>query len=93
MLGLDNLRTSRAGGGVDPDLEAIDERARAETAQLDRFPEESPGYIPRFDTNGDGTVGTEELFQARRAALLDLFEPTLLYGEARTFRLGVVWEF
>jgi hypothetical protein len=94
LIGWDNLRTARvASGGVDPDVEALDQQARAETALNDDYPQESPYYVPQFDADGDGYVRTSEQYQARRAALLDLFEPTLLYGAPRTLRIGVTWTF
>jgi len=94
LLGWDNLRTARpASGGVDPDVEALDQRALAETALNDDYPQESPYYVPAFDLDGDGYLRTSEQYAARRAALLDLFEPTLLYGAPRTLRVGITWTF
>jgi len=94
LLGWDNLRTARpASGGVDPDVEALEARALAETALNDDYAQESPYYVPAFDLDGDGYLRTSEQYAARRAALLDLFEPTLLYGAPRTLRVGVTWTF
>jgi hypothetical protein len=84
-----NLVTARAGGGVMPDVAAIDARAAAETAGAMTLPRESPWYLPGFDADGDGLLSQTEQTSARRAALLDAAEPTLLYGEAFQLRLGV----
>jgi hypothetical protein len=84
-----NLVTARSGGGVVPDVEAIDTRAAAETAGGVAIPRESPWYLPGFDTDGNGVLSPAEQTAARRAALLDAAEPTLLYGEAFQLRLGI----
>lgn len=89
LLGLDNLVAARAGGGVLPDVQGLESRASQETAGAVPIPRESPFYLPTFDADGDGFLSPQEQREARRAALLDFHEPTLLYGEARQVRLGV----
>jgi len=89
LLHQDNLVVARPGGGVLPDVAAIDARAVAETARAVPLPRESPWYLPGFDANGNGMLERAEQTAARRAALLDAAEPTLFYGEAFQLRLGL----
>jgi hypothetical protein len=89
LLNQANLVTARPGGGVMPDVAAIDARAAAETAGGVPLPRESPWYLPGFDTDADGILSPLEQTGARRAALLDAAEPTLFYGEAFQLRLGL----
>jgi hypothetical protein len=89
LLNHANLETARAGGGVLPDVAALEARAVQETTGATPIPHESPLYLPGFDTNHDGFLDAGEQTAARRAALLDYYEPTLLYGEARQIRVGV----
>jgi hypothetical protein len=89
LLNRANLETAREGGGIMPDVAALDARAAEETAGATPIPRESPLYVPGFDANHDGSLDPAEQTAARRAALLDYYEPTLLYGEARQIRMGV----
>lgn len=89
LLGLDNLVAARAGGGVLPDVQGLESRAAQETSAATPIPRESPLYLPGFDVDEDGFLSALEQREARRAALLDFNEPTLLYGEARQIRVGV----
>jgi hypothetical protein len=84
-----NLVTARPGGGVLPDVGAIETRAQEETAGARPIPRESPLYVAGFDANGNGVLEPAEQTAARRAALLDAAEPTLFYGEALQLRLGI----
>ena len=84
-----NLVTARPGGGVLPDMGAIEARAAVETAGARPIPRESPWYLAGFDADGNGILEPEEQTAARRAALLDAAEPTLFYGEALQLRLGI----
>jgi hypothetical protein len=88
LLNRANLVTARAVGGVEPDVAALEARAVQETADAGPIPRESPFYLPGFDLDADGVLEPEEQTTARRAALLDFYEPTLLYGEARQIRMG-----
>lgn len=88
LLNRANLVTARAGGGVMPDVAALESRAIEETTGAAPIPRESPFYLPAFDVDADGFLGPAEQTAARRAALLDFYEPTLLYGEARQVRIG-----
>jgi hypothetical protein len=88
LLNRDNLETAREGGGVMPDVAALEARAAQETARATPIPRESPWYAPRFDGNQDGVLDAAEQTAARRAALFDYYEPTMLYGEARQIRIG-----
>jgi hypothetical protein len=89
LLNRANLVTARFQGGVMPDVQALEGRAVEETANALPIPRESPFYVPGFDINGNGSLDRTEQAGARRAALLDFNEPTLLYGEARQIRIGV----
>ena len=89
LLNRANLATARLQGGVMPDVGALEARAAAETADAIPIPRESPFYVPGFDGDGNGRLDPSEQTEARRAALLDFHEPTLLYGEARQIRIGV----
>ncbi len=93
LLGRANLVAARAGGGVLPDIAALEQRAIQETAGVQPIPRESPLYLPGFDADGNNFLDAAEQTAARRAALLDAFEPTLLYGEARQVRVGVEFVF
>jgi hypothetical protein len=89
LLNRANLVTARPGGGVEPDVAALEARAAQETVGATPIPRESPFFVPGFDLNADGRLDGSEQTAARRAALLDFYEPTLLYGEARQLRLGI----
>jgi hypothetical protein len=89
LLNRANLVTARSGGGVDPGIAGLSSRAAQETAGAVPIPRESPLYLPGFDLDNDGVLAPAEQTAARRAALLDFFEPTLLYGEARQIRIGM----
>ena len=80
---------ARANGGVEPDLGAIEAMALEDTQGAVPIPRESPWFVPRLDLDGDRILSAEEQRLARRGALLDAAEPTLLYGEARQVRIGV----
>jgi hypothetical protein len=93
VLNRPNLVTARGGGGVMPDVLELSRRAARDLADRAPIPRESPLYLPAFDLNEDAFLDLDEQIAARRAALLDFYEPTLLYGEARQIRLGVEWSF
>jgi len=88
LLHQNNLVTARPGGGVTPDVSALDAQAARETAGAQSIPRESPWYVAGFDTNQNGLLEPAEQTAARRAALLDFLEPTLLYGQAFQLRFG-----
>jgi hypothetical protein len=89
LLNRANLVTARFEGGVMPNVLALEARASQETAGAQPIPRDSPLYVPGFDLNSNGILDPSEQTAARRAALLDFYEPTLLYGEARQVRVGV----
>jgi len=89
LLRQSNLVTARPGGGVLPDVGALEARAAAETAGARPIPRESPWYLAGFDGDGNGILDAAEQTAARRAALFDAAEPTLFYGEALQVRLGI----
>jgi len=84
------LRTARPETGDETvDVQALDARARTETATAEPIPRESPDYAPAFDRDGDGVQDAAEQYAARRAALLDAADPSLFFGPPRTLRIGV----
>lgn len=84
------LRTARPETGDETvDGQALDARARTETANAAPIPRESPDYAPAFDRDGDGVLDAAEQYAARRAALLDAADPSLFFGPPRTLRIGV----
>jgi len=87
------LVSARPGGGTLPDVGALEARADSETKGAKPIYRDSPLYLPAFDADKNNVLDANEQFAARRAALLDYYEPTLLYGEARQIRLGVQWSF
>ena len=93
ILNRENLVTARLDGSTQPDVREIETRALNDTRNAVPIPRESPLYVPGFDANGDGILDRREQASARRSALLDASEPTLFFGEARQFRLGIQWNF
>jgi hypothetical protein len=89
LLNRANLVTARFEGGVMPDVRSLETRASQETSGANPIPRESPWYVPGFDLDGNGILDQQDQTAARRAALLDFNEPTLLYGEARQIRIGL----
>ncbi|MEX1998908.1 MAG: TonB-dependent receptor [Gemmatimonadales bacterium] len=89
LLNFANLIAERAGGGVTPDLNSIETQALAWAQGALPIPRESPWYLARLDLDNDGLLSQSEQILARRGALLDAAEPTLLYGEARQVRVGL----
>ena len=89
LLNYANLVTARTAGGVMPNVAALESQALGDTQGGSPIPRESPLYIPGFDLDDNGFLGVSEQRAARRAALLDFNEPTLLFGEARQVRLGI----
>jgi hypothetical protein len=53
------------------------------------IPRESPRYSAQIDLDGDGRITPPEYRQARLAAAIDRFDPSLFYGAAVQLRLGV----
>lgn len=52
------------------------------------IPRESARYQPGADLDADGLITASELRRARAAAELDRNDPSLLFGDARSVRLG-----
>ena len=55
----------------------------------DPIPRESPRYSAQIDLDGDGRITPAEFSEARLAAALDRFDPSLFYAEPLQVRLGV----
>ena len=53
------------------------------------IPRESSAYSVYLDADRNGVITPQEASNARFAAALDRFDPTLFFGEARQLRLGV----
>jgi hypothetical protein len=93
LLNRPNLVSARPGGGTMPNISALEARADSETQGNKLVYRDSPYYLEKFDADHNNFLDASEQGAARRAALLDYYEPTLLYGEARQIRLGVQWSF
>jgi len=53
------------------------------------IPRESRRYNPLVDLDADGLITASELRRARVAAQLDRNDPSLYFGQASQFRLGL----
>ncbi|MCI0432917.1 MAG: TonB-dependent receptor [Gemmatimonadetes bacterium] len=94
ILGRANvLGLRRETGRVAPSLDAVQALAGSVAPPADAIPAESPLYVRALDTDGDGLIRRDEFERGRLAAVLDRFDPSLFYGEARLLRLGVMVSF
>lgn len=90
LLGRDNVRAlSGASGGLGPTAAEVLALARRIPPPTQPIPAESPAYLRALDTDRDGVINAQEFENARIAAALDRFDPSLYFGEARQLRLGV----
>ena len=90
LLGRDNLLgLRRETGRVAPRLADVEALANLPQAPIETIPRESPRYSAPIDLDRDGRITDAEYRQARFAAALDRYDPTLFYGEPRLLRLGV----
>lgn len=90
LLGWRVLRTARPETGDETvDLAALEERAARETQGTPAIPRESALYAPAFDADNDGVWTAAEQYAARRAALIDVADPSLFFGPPRSVRLGL----
>jgi hypothetical protein len=90
ILGFQNiLGLRRESGAVGPTLAQVQQLANSVPLPTSPIPAESPLYVRRLDSNGDGLISSDEMQRARFAAALDRYDPTLFYGDARALRLGV----
>lgn len=88
VLGRENLiALRRETGTLAPSEESV--QNRVDRSLSGPIPYESPRYSRLADLDGDGLITNLEYRQARLAAALDLFDPSLFYGEPRQLRLGV----
>lgn len=81
------LRTNT--GALAPSAADVQKLANALPVPTESIPRESPIYSVYVDANRDGVITPEEANNARLAAALDRYDPTLFFGEARQLRLGV----
>jgi hypothetical protein len=90
LLGLDNVLAYRTDtGSLSPTKESVDKVANTVALPNASIPRESTQYSASTDLNKDGVITTDEFKQARFAAALNRFDPTLFFGEPRQLRLGV----
>ena len=90
LLGRRNLIAARRDtGGLGPTIETVEALVAAVAPPAVPIPAESPLYSAAADLDGSGAIDAEEFRTARTAAVLDRFDPSLYFGEARQLRLGV----
>lgn len=90
LLGRRNIIAARRDtGGLGPDISAVQRLIDAVAPPTVPIPAESPAYSAAADLDRSGAIDAEEFRTARIAAVLDRFDPSLYYGEARQLRLGV----
>jgi hypothetical protein len=81
------LRSST--GALSPSLAEVQALANALPIPPESIPRESPAYVVFLDADRNGVISPQEAQNARFAAALDRFDPTLFFGEARQIRFGV----
>lgn len=87
VLGRDNvIALRRSTASLSPSEDEVLARMSGIPGGL--IPLESPRYSALADLDHDGLITPEEYRSVRLAAVLDLFEPSLFYGEPRQLRLG-----
>ena len=90
IFGMDNVMAlRRETGALSPTLAQVQTLANAQPVPPVSIPRESPAYIEYLDANRDGLITPQEASNARFAAALDRFDPTLFFGEGRQVRLGI----
>jgi hypothetical protein len=89
LLGLDNILAYRGDtGSLSPTLASVNALAATVPLPTQPIPRESRQYNGLLDTNNDGQISIQEFRDARFAASLARFDPTLYFGEPRQVRLG-----
>lgn len=90
LLGRANIVALRRDtGGLGPAIGAVNALLDDVAPPSMPIPAEAPGYSAAADLNDNGYIEADEFRFARTAAVLDRFDPSLFYGEARQLRLGV----
>jgi hypothetical protein len=90
LLGRENvLGVRRDTHLVGPSAATARAIANATPALDSPIPRDSPRYSRYADINGDGLITEAEYRLARYAAVLDLHDPSLYFGEPRQLRLGL----
>jgi hypothetical protein len=90
ILGLDNILAYRGDtGSLGPTRLAVADVEGTVALPLEDIPRESARYSESADPNRDGIITVQEFADARFAAALDRFDPSLFFGEPRQLRLGV----
>ncbi len=90
ILGMKNiLALRRETGTLSPSLAQVNQLANAQPIPPQPIPRESPAYVEFLDLDRNGVITPEESSNARFAAALDRYDPTLFFGAGRQIRLGV----
>jgi hypothetical protein len=90
ILNRKNILALRSNtGALSPTLADVQQLANSQTVPDQPIPRESPSYVVFLDANRDGVISPDEARNARFAAALDRFDPTLFFGEARQVRFGI----
>jgi hypothetical protein len=89
LLGRENvIAVRRDTGGLAPTLTSVRALADRMQAPGNSIPVESAYYNALVDANRDGLITADEFRNARMAAAIDRFDPSLYFGEPRQLRLG-----
>lgn len=90
LLGRDNVLALRGDTGtLAPSVSDLDAAAAEIPEDIRPIPRESPDYSRIADLDNDGLITAFELRTARFAAALDRNDPSLFFGGAREFRVGL----
>ena len=90
ITGRDNvIALRRDTGGLGPPTEVVLGAMNDIPWTEQPIPRESRRYNPLVDLDADGLITASELRQARVAAQLDRNDPSLYFGQASQFRLGL----
>lgn len=94
VLGLDNvIALRRDTGELAPSTSDLRLVAGQVPEDFQAIPRESPLYSGQIDFDRNGLITADEMRTGRLAAALDRNDPSLFFGQARSFRLGVEIEF
>jgi hypothetical protein len=90
MLGGDNvIALRRDTGTLGPDVDQLNAIANEVPDDMQPIAFESPSYSPSIDFNADGVISASEMRDARFAAALDRYDPSLFFGPGGSLRLGL----
>ncbi|MGD8826608.1 MAG: TonB-dependent receptor, partial [Myxococcales bacterium] len=90
LTGRENvIALRRDTGTLAPSAEDLQRVASEVPDDIKPIPRESPDYSALVDLNRDGLITADELRTGRFAAALDRSDPSLYFGSAQAFRLGI----